>query len=132
MLSCPWNFQARILEWVAISFKHVIYRIFISSYLIVRVAINFHSSSIAPYSQTNSKSNALYRRREKHKGKNLVVTTWDSFLECSNISHATWRRKWQPTLQYSCLGNPMDRGAWLQSMGSQTVGLNRATKQQQL
>ena len=22
-----------------------------------------------------------------------------------------WRRKWQPT-QYSCLGNPMDRGAW--------------------
>ena len=22
-----------------------------------------------------------------------------------------WRRKWQP-LQYSCLGNPMDRGAW--------------------
>ena len=24
-------------------------------------------------------------------------------------------------LQYSCLGNPMDRGAWLQSMGSQRV-----------
>ena len=23
-----------------------------------------------------------------------------------------WRRKWQPTLQYPCLGNPMDRGAW--------------------
>ena len=22
-----------------------------------------------------------------------------------------WRRKWQPTLQYSCLGNPMGRGA---------------------
>ena len=22
-----------------------------------------------------------------------------------------WRRKWQP-LQYSCLGNPMDKGAW--------------------
>jgi len=25
-------------------------------------------------------------------------------------------------LQYSCLGNPLDRGAWLQSMGSQRVG----------
>ena len=26
-------------------------------------------------------------------------------------------------LQYSCLGNPMDRGAWwVQSMGSQRVG----------
>ena len=24
-----------------------------------------------------------------------------------------WRRKWQPTPpQYSCLGNPKDRGAW--------------------
>jgi len=23
----------------------------------------------------------------------------------------TWRRKWQP-LQYSCLENAMDRGAW--------------------
>ena len=57
-------FQAGILKWVAISFQHVIYRIFISSYLIVRVAINFHSPSIAPYSQTNSKSNALYLRRE--------------------------------------------------------------------
>ena len=30
-----------------------------------------------------------------------------------------WRRKWQP-LQYSCLGNPMDRRAWrLQFMGWQ-------------
>ena len=30
-----------------------------------------------------------------------------------------WRRKWQP-LQYSCLKNPMDRGAWwVQSNGLQ-------------
>ena len=36
------------------------------------------------------------------------------------------------SLQYSCLGNPMDRGAWgLQSMGSQRVGHDLATKQQQ-
>ena len=27
-------------------------------------------------------------------------------------------------LQYSCLENPMDRGAWLQSMGSQRVRHN--------
>ena len=33
-----------------------------------------------------------------------------------------WRRKWQP-LQYSCLRNPMDRGACgLQSIGLQRVG----------
>ena len=33
-------------------------------------------------------------------------------------------------LQYSCLGNPMDRGAWrLQSMGSQRVGSNLACTQ---
>ena len=28
----------------------------------------------------------------------------------------TWRRKWQP-IQYSCLGNPMNRGSELQSIG---------------
>ena len=34
-----------------------------------------------------------------------------------------WRRKWLPT-QYSCLENPMDRGAWqaIQSIGSQRLG----------
>ena len=30
-------------------------------------------------------------------------------------------------LQYSCLENPMDEGAWLQSMGLLRVGLDRAT-----
>ena len=35
-------------------------------------------------------------------------------------------------LQYSCLGNPTDRGSWggLQSVGSQRVGYNLVTKQQ--
>ena len=34
-------------------------------------------------------------------------------------------------LKYSCLGNPMVRGAWwLQYMGSQRVGYNVATEQQ--
>ena len=35
-------------------------------------------------------------------------------------------------LQYSCLGNPMDGGAWqgpVRSVGSQTVGHDLATKQ---
>ena len=27
------------------------------------------------------------------------------------VEKIPWRREWQP-LQYSCLGNPMDRGAW--------------------
>ena len=27
------------------------------------------------------------------------------------VGKIPWRRKWQP-LQQSCLGNPMDRGAW--------------------
>ena len=36
-----------------------------------------------------------------------------------------WRRRWQP-LQYSCLENPMDRGAWqaVQSIGLQRVRHN--------
>ena len=35
-------------------------------------------------------------------------------------------------LQYSCLGNPMDRGTWwaIESMGSQRSGHDLATKQQ--
>ena len=32
----------------------------------------------------------------------------------------SWRRKWQPT-QYSCLGNPMGRGAWRVSLRSQKI-----------
>ena len=31
-------------------------------------------------------------------------------------------------LQYSCLGNPMDRGAWLQFMGLQRVGYDLVTE----
>ena len=35
-------------------------------------------------------------------------------------------------LQYSCLGNPMDRGAWWATVyGSQRVGHNLVTEQQQ-
>ena len=35
-------------------------------------------------------------------------------------------------LQYSCLGNPMDRGAWQATVyGSQSVRYDLATKQQQ-
>ena len=32
--------------------------------------------------------------------------------------------------QYSCLGNSVDKGAWLQSMGSQRVRYDLVTKQQ--
>ena len=34
-------------------------------------------------------------------------------------------------LQYFCLGNPMDRGAWQATMGSQRVRHDLATKEQQ-
>ena len=34
-------------------------------------------------------------------------------------------------LQYSCLGNPTDREAWQKSMGSQRVGHDLVTKEQQ-
>ena len=36
-----------------------------------------------------------------------------------------WRRKWQPTVQYYCLGNPP---GGLSSMESQRVGYNLATE----
>ena len=34
-------------------------------------------------------------------------------------------------LQYSCLGNPMDRGAWQATVHGATVGHDLAAKQQQ-
>ena len=38
------------------------------------------------------------------------------------VGKIPWRRNWPP-LQYSCLENPMDRGAWQAiSIGSQRVG----------
>ena len=35
------------------------------------------------------------------------------------VKKIPWRRTWQPT-SHSCLGNPTDRGPWLQSMASQS------------
>ena len=50
-----------------------------------------------------------------------LTSFFSSCLTCRNLP-----------LHYSCLGNPMDRGAfWLQSMGSQRVGHSLATKKQQ-
>ena len=47
----------------------------------------------------NSKKIYLQWRRHRRQG----LYPW--------VGKISWRRKWQP-LQYSCLGNPMDRGAW--------------------
>ena len=45
----------------------------------------------------------------------LVASVFPRFWHFKNkgclMSEFLWRRKWQ-TLQYSCLENPMDRGAW--------------------
>ena len=58
---------------------------------------------------------------KKKKKKNTWFPRWHSGKEsaCQYRRHGfnlwvkkiPWRRKWQP-LQYSCLENPMDRGAW--------------------
>ena len=45
------------------------------------------------------------------------------------VGKIPWRRKWQNTLQYSCLGNLMDRGAWQATVhGVSRVGHNAVTK----
>ena len=41
------------------------------------------------------------------------------------VGKIPWRRAWKPT-QYSCLENPMDRGAW------QTIGCSVEQSQTQL
>ena len=47
------------------------------------------------------------------------------------VRKISWRRKCQP-LQYSCLGNPMDRGAWWGTVhGIARAGHDSVTEQQQ-
>ena len=44
------------------------------------------------------------------------------------VGKIPWRRAWQPPLQYSCLENPLVRGASeLQSIGLQRIGYTEAT-----
>ena len=43
--------------------------------------------------------------------KNLPADARDAGLIPGSIQKIPWKRKWQP-LQYCCLENPMDRGAW--------------------
>ena len=46
------------------------------------------------------------------------------------VRKISWRRKCNP-LQYSCLGNPIDRGAWrVQSMGGSQKRHDLETEQQ--
>ena len=44
------------------------------------------------------------------------------------IGKIPWKRKWQPTLVFSILGNLMDRGAW-QATVPEITGSDTATKQ---
>ena len=45
------------------------------------------------------------------------------YLQCRRpgfdpwVGKIPWRREWQPVLQYSCLKNSMDRGAWQAAHG---------------
>ena len=60
------------------------------------------------------KESTCQRRRHRRCGFNACV------------GKIPWRRKWQP-LQYSCVKNPMDRGAWqtiVQKVAKSQTGLS--------
>ena len=44
------------------------------------------------------------------------------------VGKILWRRAWQP-LQYSCLENPMDRGAWQATYSLQSLKESDTTEQ---
>ena len=49
--------------------------------------------------------------------KNLPANTEDMRRRVDSLVRKfPWRRAWQPP-QYSCLVNPMDRGAWQATVG---------------
>ena len=54
-------------------------------------------------------------RREIHPGGSVVKSPpaeQETRVKSLGGEDLPMRRKWQPTLVYSCLGNPLDRGAW--------------------
>ena len=54
-------------------------------------------------------------RREIHPGGSVVKNPpaeQETRVKSLGGEDLPMRRKWQPTLVYSCLGNPLDRGAW--------------------
>ena len=49
--------------------------------------------------------------------KNLSADAGDKRLRFNPwVGKIPWRKKWQPAPVFSCLENPKDRGAWLQSI----------------
>ena len=71
----------------------------------------------------------------KHQ-RNFGLPSWlsskESTCQCKRRGFNPWVGKilWRRKFQYSCLGNPMDRGAW-PAMGLKKVIHDLATKQQQ-
>ena len=68
--------------------------------------------------QKKKKSIQILYTKAVNLKSNLAVFK-ASCLQCGRpgfdpwVGKILWRRKWQPNpLQYSCLENPMDRGAW--------------------
>ena len=62
--------------------------------------------------------------------KNLPANARDSRDKSSlpGVGKMPWRRKWQP-FPYSCLGNPMDRGAQHAIVSEVTKSQNLATEE---
>jgi len=62
----------------------------------------------------------LSGRESTCQSRRLLFNPW--------VRRIPWRRKWQ-LLQYTCLGNPMDRGAWWATVhGVARVGHHLVTK----
>ena len=92
---------------------------------VVRTTISFKEFSTVccnPHSQRLEKALATHSStlawkilwmeesgRLQSMGSLRVRHDWTTSLSLFTFMH--WRRKWQP-FQCSCLGNPMDRGAW--------------------
>ena len=62
--------------------------------------------------------------------KNLPGSAGDTGL-IPELGRSPWRRKWQPTPQYSSLRNAMDRGAWWATVLGVAKESDRFSDQQQ-
>ena len=86
----------------------------VGSMSFIDLYVCFYTSSMLPKRCSGKEPICQFRRCRRP-----VFDLW--------VGKIPWRRKWQPA-SYSCLGNPMDRGAWRPTIHRVTKNRIQLTK----
>ena len=132
-----WLWPSKIWEWLRVHPLDSWFCIFGSNYLQIVWYIKSPTHERVPFRECICKSNLFVKFNKVSLGTRLTQLALYYYFDASfwpfqgfpggSVSEQSacnasgpvspwvekipWRRKWQPLL-YSCLGNPMDKGAW--------------------